>query len=91
MVRGYASGQSTDPDYEQICSGQSGHAEVVQVYYDPVKITYKELCEALFMMHDPTTLNRQGNDQGTQYRSTIMYHNDEQLKTATEVIDNLTA
>lgn len=74
VVSGYAGGHVPDPDYRQVCSGDSGHAEVVQVRFDPARITYREILEVFFATHDPTTLNRQGNDVGTQYRSAIYYH-----------------
>jgi len=83
---GYMGGKNPDPTYEQVCSGRTGHAEVVQLTFDPAVITFRELLEILFVIHDPTTLNRQGNDVGTQYRSAIFYHSPEQKKTAGEVI-----
>ncbi|MEM8485906.1 MAG: peptide-methionine (S)-S-oxide reductase MsrA [Bacteroidota bacterium] len=91
LVSGYAGGKNPNPTYKEVCSGTTGHAEVVQVSFDTAEITYEEVLEIFFAMHDPTTLNRQGNDRGTQYRSTIMYHNAEQQKTAQAVIDRLTA
>jgi peptide-methionine (S)-S-oxide reductase len=81
---GYAGGTITNPTYEQVCSGTTGSAEVIQISYDPDIITYDELLEIFWKTHDPTTLNRQGNDVGTQYRSVIFYHNDEQKKKAEE-------
>ncbi len=83
---GYMGGKNTDPTYEQVCSGRTGHAEVVRVTFDPAVISFRELLEMFFVIHDPTTLNRQGNDAGTQYRSAIFYHSPEQKKTAEEVI-----
>ncbi len=81
-VSGYEGGQKPNPTYNEVCSGTTGHAECVEVTYDPQKITYQELLEAFFRSHDPTTLNRQGADVGTQYRSVIYYHNDEQKRLA---------
>lgn len=81
---GYAGGTVKNPTYEQVCSGATGSAEVTQINYDPDIITYDELLEIFWKTHDPTTLNRQGNDVGTQYRSVIFYHNDEQKKKAEE-------
>jgi len=77
-VSGYEGGQKPNPTYNEVCSGTTGHAECVEVTYDPTKVTYAELLEAFFRSHDPTTLNRQGADVGTQYRSVIFYHTDEQ-------------
>lgn len=75
---GYAGGKIENPTYEQICSGTTGHAEVCQIRYDPAKITFDELLEVFWKTHDPTTLNRQGNDVGTQYRSVVFFHDDAQ-------------
>jgi len=82
VVSGYSGGTVPNPNYQQVCTGLTGHAEVVQITYDPKIITYTELLEVFWKTHDPTTLNRQGPDVGTQYRSVIFYHNDEQLKLA---------
>lgn len=79
---GYSGGSVKNPTYEQVCSGRTGHAEVIQVTFDPKKLSYKELLEVFFKTHDPTTLNKQGADVGTQYRSVIFYHSDEQKRTA---------
>ncbi|SHN13303.1 peptide-methionine (S)-S-oxide reductase MsrA [Chitinophaga sp. CF418] len=79
---GYAGGTVPNPTYEQVSTGTTGHAEVIQVTYDPSKITYEELLQAFWQSHDPTQLNRQGNDVGTQYRSVIFYHNEDQHKLA---------
>ncbi len=79
---GYSGGEKPNPTYEEVCSGNTGHAEVVQITYDPAKITYAELLEAFYLSHDPTQLNRQGNDVGTQYRSVVFYHDAEQQKEA---------
>ncbi|MDQ7817623.1 MAG: peptide-methionine (S)-S-oxide reductase MsrA [Melioribacteraceae bacterium] len=81
---GYSGGNVPEPTYEAVCSGLTGHAEVIQIFYDPEKILYPQLLEIFWKTHDPTTLNRQGADVGTQYRSVIFYHNDEQKKLATE-------
>ena len=86
---GYMGGQRPNPTYEQVCSGVSGHAEVVQVTFDPAVVSFKEILEVFFVIHDPTTLNRQGNDAGTQYRSAIFYHALEQKAAAEQVIANL--
>jgi peptide-methionine (S)-S-oxide reductase len=87
---GYMGGGRPNPTYEAVCSGTTGHAEVIQIRFDPAIITYRELLEIFFGIHDPTTLNRQGNDSGTQYRSAIFYHSSEQETTAQEVIGKLT-
>ncbi|MCI0334938.1 MAG: peptide-methionine (S)-S-oxide reductase MsrA [Planctomycetes bacterium] len=81
-VSGYSGGRTQNPTYEQICSGNTGHAEVVQVTFDPAVISFDDLLRVFWRTHDPTTLNRQGHDVGTQYRSAIFYHNDEQRKVA---------
>lgn len=85
VVSGYSGGHVENPTYEQVCSKQTGHAEVVQVHFDPQEISYADILRVFFTTHDPTTLNRQGNDVGPQYRSVIFYHNDEQKKIAEEV------
>jgi peptide-methionine (S)-S-oxide reductase len=85
---GYAGGVTQNPTYEQVCTGTTGHAEVVQVTFDPTIITFKEILEIFFTIHDPTTLNRQGADVGTQYRSAIFYHNMKQKETAEQVIND---
>lgn len=86
---GYAGGHVPNPSYEQVCSGRTGHAEVVQVTFNPELVSYREILEVFFTVHDPTTLNRQGNDVGTQYRSAIFYHTPEQKDTAEKVIAEL--
>ena len=86
VVSGYAGGTVPDPSYEAVCTGRTGHAEVVQVTFDPAVLSYRDLVEVFFGIHDPTTLNRQGADVGTQYRSAIYYHSPEQERTAREVI-----
>ena len=83
---GYTGGQQPDPTYEQVCTGATGHAEVVKLEFDPAVISYRDLLEIFFTIHDPTTLNRQGNDVGTQYRSVIYYQSPEQEATARQVI-----
>ena len=83
---GYTGGTVPDPTYEMICSGTTGHAEVVRLTFDPAVISYREILEIFFTIHDPTTINRQGNDEGTQYRSVIYYHSPEQEATAKQVI-----
>jgi peptide-methionine (S)-S-oxide reductase len=83
---GYAGGWMHNPTYDDVCTGLTGHAEVVQITFDPSVISYRELLEIFFEIHDPTTPNRQGNDVGPQYRSIILYHNEEQRKIAEEVI-----
>ncbi len=90
VVVGYAGGESRNPTYQQICTGTTGHAEVVEISFDPAAITFKDILQHFFSMHDPTKLNRQGNDRGTQYRSVLYYHSDRQQQTACEVIDELT-
>lgn len=81
---GYSGGFLENPTYQQVCTGNTGHAEVTNIYYDPSRITYDELLAAFWVAHDPTQLNRQGNDVGTQYRSVIFYHNEEQRQKAEE-------
>lgn len=83
---GYAGGQTANPTYKQVCSGTTGHAEIVQITFDPSVISYRELLDVFFAIHDPTTLNRQGGDVGTQYRSAIFFHSPEQQSAATEAI-----
>jgi peptide-methionine (S)-S-oxide reductase len=89
VVSGYTGGRMPDPSYELVCSGLTGHSEVVQVTFDPSVLPYRELLEIFFAFHDPTTLNRQENDVGTQYRSAIYYHSSEQERAAREVIEQL--
>jgi peptide-methionine (S)-S-oxide reductase len=86
---GYMGGKTQNPTYEEVCSGRTGHAEVVQVSFDPAAASFREILEVFFVIHDPTTLNRQGNDVGTQYRSAIFYHSAGQKDAAEEVIANL--
>lgn len=86
---GYAGGEMTNPTYEQVSSGRTGHAEVVKIEFDPLVVSYQKLLEIFFTIHDPTTLNRQGNDIGEQYRSIILYTSEEQKKTAESFIQKL--
>ena len=88
---GYAGGELASPTYEQVCTGTTGHAEVVQVMFDPHIIAFREILEIFFASHDPTTLNRQGADVGSQYRSVIFYHNEKQREVAEQVIAELDA
>jgi peptide-methionine (S)-S-oxide reductase len=89
IVSGYTGGTAVNPTYQQVCSDNTGHAEAVQVTFDPTKISYWEILEIFFSVHDPTTLNRQGMDTGTQYRSAIFYHNVQQKAIAEELIGEL--
>jgi peptide-methionine (S)-S-oxide reductase len=91
VVSGYAGGDVPRPTYGQVCEGTTGHAEVVQITFDPRQVSFRELLEVFFTVHDPTTLNRQGADVGTQYRSAIFYHTPAQRETAEQVIAELTA
>ena len=91
VVSGYSGGQTSNPSYEQVCAGTTGHAEVVQITYNPDIISYEDLLSVFFTIHDPTTLNRQGADVGTQYRSAIYYHTPEQQRIAQEFIEKLEA
>jgi peptide-methionine (S)-S-oxide reductase len=89
VVSGYAGGDVVNPTYRQVCTGNTGHAEVVQVTFDQDVISYLEILQVFFAIHDPTTLNRQGADVGTQYRSVIFYHNESQQETAEALIESL--
>lgn len=89
VVSGFSGGEVDDPSYEEVCRGTTGHAEVIQVAYDPQQVEYRELLEVFFKTHDPTTLNRQGADFGTQYRSVVFYHDEQQKKQAEQVRDEL--
>ena len=86
VVSGYSGGRRPNPTYEQVCTGTTGHAEVVQITFDPSVISYRDLLDVFFTIHDPTTLNRQGGDSGTQYRSAIYFHSPEQEQVAREAI-----
>ncbi len=87
---GYSGGTVPNPSYEEVCTGRTGHAEVIQITYDPSTISYPEILRVFFTVHDPTTMNRQGADTGTQYRSIIFYHNAEQKRAAEQVIQEIT-
>lgn len=91
VVSGYSGGRTENPTYKEVCSETTGHAEVVQIVFDPSQLTFKELLQVYFTVHDPTTLNRQGGDIGTSYRSAIFYHSDEQKRVAHEVIAEINA
>jgi peptide-methionine (S)-S-oxide reductase len=90
VVSGYSGGHTENPTYREVCDETTGHAEVAQIKFDPKVISFKDLLRVFFSVHDPTTLNRQGNDVGTQYRSAIFYYNDEQKRDAEEVIKEIT-
>lgn len=90
VLPGYMGGKRENPTYEQVCSGATGHVEVVQLDFDETKVSFQELLAIFFKTHDPTTLNRQGEDVGTQYRSVVFYHNEEQKAQAEEMIAGLT-
>ena len=90
VVSGYSGGRTENPTYRQVCDGNTGHAEVAEIRFDPDEVSFKDILRVFFAVHDPTTLNRQGNDVGTQDRSAIFYHNDEQKRDAEEVIDEVT-
>lgn len=89
VTSGYSNGHTDKPSYEQVCSGTTGHNEVVQISYDPSQISLRELLEIFFVIHDPTTLNRQGNDVGTQYRSGIYFHDEADRAVAQQVLDEV--
>lgn len=91
VVSGYSGGRRENPTYQQVCSGATGHAEVIQIKFNPQEISFRDILRVFFTVHDPTTLNRQGGDVGTQYRSAIFYHSPEQKQIAHEVIEEITA
>lgn len=91
VVSGYIGGHITNPSYKQICNGDTGHAEGIKIRFDPTVISFETLLEVFFASHDPTTLNRQGNDTGTQYRSAVFCQNSEQKKTVSEMIERMNA
>ena len=91
VVSGYMGGQTPNPTYKDVCGGRTGHAEVVQVTFDPAVASFRDILEVFFTIHDPTTLNRQGNDAGTQYRSAIFFHSPQQETIARQLIGELTA
>jgi peptide-methionine (S)-S-oxide reductase len=91
VVSGYSGGQKEKPTYQEVCSGTTGHAEVAQIKFNPQEISFADVLHVFFAVHDPTTLNRQGHDVGTQYRSAIFYHSDEQKRVAEETIAKLNA
>ena len=91
VVSGYSGGHTENPTYQQVCSETTGHAEVIQIRFDPDELSFKELLQVFFTVHDPTTLNRQGGDIGTSYRSAVFYHSDEQRNVADEVIAEINA
>jgi peptide-methionine (S)-S-oxide reductase len=90
VVSGYSGGHTENPTYREVCSETTGHAEVTNIEFDPQEISFKEILQVFFAVHDPTTLNRQGNDVGSSYRSAIFYHDDEQKRVAEEVIREVT-
>lgn len=91
VISGYAGGHVENPTYKEVCTGTTGHAEVCKIYYDSTKISYEDLLQAFFITHDPTQLNRQGNDIGTQYRSVIYYANEQERSMAQDIINKLNA
>ena len=91
VVSGYSGGHTENPTYKEVCSETTGHAEVVQIRFDPSELSFKELLQVFFTVHDPTTLNRQGGDIGTSYRSAVFYHSDEQKRVAEETIAEFNA
>ena len=90
VVSGYSGGHTENPSYKEVCSETTGHAEVIQIRFDPAELSFADLLRVFFSVHDPTQLNRQGNDIGTSYRSAVFYHSDEQKRIAHEIIDEIT-
>ena len=90
VVSGYAGGHTENPTYREVCNGTTGHAEVAQIRFDPSVISFKDVLRVFFSVHDPTTLNRQGSDVGTQYRSAVFYNSEEQKQAAEEVVKEIT-
>ncbi len=91
VVSGYSGGHTTNPTYREVCSETTGHAEVVQIKFDPQEVSFAEILRVFFVVHDPTTLNRQGNDIGSSYRSAIFYHSEAQRETAEQIIEEINA
>lgn len=91
VASGYMGGKTKNPTYKEVCTGETGHAEVIQIKFDPAIVSYETLLEIFWNTHDPTTLNKQGNDEGTQYRSVVFYHNEDQQKTAEQYKKQLSA
>jgi peptide-methionine (S)-S-oxide reductase len=91
VVSGYSGGLTENPTYREVCDGATGHAEVIQIRFDPAEISFKEILQVFFSVHDPTTMNRQGADIGSQYRSAVFYHSDEQKRVAEETIAEVNA
>ncbi len=91
VVSGYSGGETDEPSYEEVCSGKTGHAEVIQLAFDPKTVPYRDILSLFFAIHDPTTLNRQGADVGTQYRSVIFYHDDVQKSVVDQVISEVSS
>lgn len=89
VLSGYSGGDTENPSYQEVCAGTTNHAEVIEIKFDPQKISFKEILQVFFAVHDPTTLNQQGNDIGTQYRSAIFYHSDEQKQIAVTLINEI--
>jgi peptide-methionine (S)-S-oxide reductase len=91
VVSGYSGGHKENPTYQEVCSDTTGHAEVIQIRFDPAELSYEDLLRVFFTVHDPTTLNRQGPDMGTSYRSAIFFHSEDQARSAVKIIDEINA